>query len=71
MSELEHWLEEFSNFSTIHGMKWYTTAPNRITKCFIIAFLSLIVIALPVFFIFRTMEVLKSTSVSTAVDWKR
>lgn len=71
MSETEHWLRDFSELSTIHGMKWYLSAPNVLCKIFSTLFLSTIIIAIPVYFGFRLNDFIHNVQVSTAIEWKR
>ena len=65
------WLFHFTAVTQIHGIKWYTLAPNLLFRLFFLLFFLTFIIAVPIYFVNEGFLLYRSRSLNKKIEWKR
>ena len=68
---LSDWAEDLANYSSLHGVQWFTRTESNAVKGTIFLLSLFIIVALPTYLTYQMILFANDNSVITAVEWKR
>lgn len=70
MATIHQWIEDLSQYSSLHGLIWYSRTRSKSLQVFVVMFSFIVVFGLPVVLIQQSVDFYYNVQVMTSLQYK-